>query len=294
MTTLIEIMKKYSTNKECIELLEQIRWANGVECPYCNSKKISKKSEKKQQNRYQCQECKKSFTVTVGTIFHSAKKLSVWFMVLVLMLNAKKGLSTHQVSRDLGIRQHTIWSIMKKIREAMTTGESELLKGIVEMDETYIGGKPRKDNNKKSDSKRGRGTNKTAVIGMVERNGKVKAEVSKKSDKLSFKTLSGILKRNTNIIKTHLITDEYKGYSPMGTIVDHSFINHKLNFSNGMVHTNTIEGFWSLIKRAWYGSHHHYNRESVHLYVAETSYKYNNRKNKNIFIDTIKRMLGTR
>ena len=290
--TLIEIMKKYSTNKECLKLLENTRWAKKIQCPYCNSYKISKKSEKNRQDRYQCQECAKSFSVTVGTIFHKARKLSEWFMVLTLMLNAKKSLSSYQVARDLGIRQATAWNIMTKIRKAMGTKESKLLKGIVEMDETYIGGKPRKSNDKKSDSKRGRGTNKTAVIGMVERNGDVKTEVVNKSDKLSFKTLSGILKRNVDVIKSHLITDEYRGYSPINSIVNHSVINHQLAYSNGMVHTNTIEGFWSLIKRAWYGSHHHYSKEKVHFYVAETSYKYNNRKNNNVFFDTIKRMLG--
>jgi len=288
MTTIIETIKKYSDNKACIKLLENARWSDGIICPYCKSNKISKKSEKNRTDRYQCQKCHKSFTVTVGTIFHSAKKLPEWFMILTLMLNAKKSLSTYQIARDLGMYQPTVYYITEKIRKAMKTGESELLKGIVEMDETYIGGKPRK---RDKDNKRGRGTSKTSVVGIVERDGEVKTEVVNKSNKLSFSTLSGILKRNVDVIKSHLVTDEYRGYSPMGSIVNHSVINHQLAFGNGMVHTNTIEGFWSLIKRAWYGSHHHYSKERVHLYVAETAYKYNNRKNKNVFFDTIKKML---
>ncbi len=291
--TVIEIAKNFSDNRECLSFLEKTRWGDKVRCPYCNSDKTGKKSEKRQQDRYQCQECRKSFTATVGTIFHKARKLPEWFLVLALMSNAKKGLSSYRVARDTGIRQATAWNIMTKIGKAMETKESRLLKGIVEMDETYIGGRPRKDNNKKSNGKRGRGTNKTAVLGTMERNGEVKTKVVAKSDKLSYETLSGILKRNVDPIKTRLIADEYRGYSPMGSIVDRSVVNRQATYCNGTIHINTLEGFWSLIKRAWYGSHRHYDRENVHSYVAETSYKYNNRKNRNIFLDTVIRMLGT-
>ena len=283
---IIELMRKYNTNHKCIELLESVRWSNGVTCAYCGSDKTSRKKEIIRQDRHQCSSCKKSFTVTVGTIFHKARKMPEWFLVLALMLNAKKSKSSHEISRDLGIRQATVWEIMNKIRQAMETGESKLLKGIVEMDETYIGGKPRH----KGTSKRGRGTSKTAVVGIMERGGQVRTQVINKSQKMNFATLSGILHRNVDVIKSHLITDEYRGYSPMRNIVDHSVINHSVEYVNGDTHTNSIEGFWSLIKRAWFGSHHHYSREKTHLYVAETSYKYNNRDNKNLFIETIKRM----
>lgn len=286
--TILEIMRKYGTNELCIELLEAMRWKDGIECPYCQSKKVSKKSENNRLNRHQCQDCKKSFTVLVGTIFHKARKLPEWFMILGLMLNAKKSMSSYEISRDLGMRQASVWEIQNKIRKAMNTKESVLLKGIIEMDETYIGGKPRN----KGENKRGRGTEKTPVVGMVERNGNVRTKVINKGDKMNFKTLSNILKDNVEIIKSHLITDEYRGYSSMCAIVNHSVINHQKEYSRGSIHTNTIEGFWSLIKRTWYGTHHHYSRKNTYLYVAETSYKYNNRKNKNTFIDMIKRMLG--
>lgn len=168
--TIIEIMKEYGTNHLCYQLLEKIRWAEGVYCPYCGEKKISVKVEKKQNSRYQCRDCNKSFSVTVGTIFHKARKLPEWFMILGLMLNAKKSKSSYEIGRDIGMHQPTVWFIMNKIRKAMETKESELLKGIVEMDETYIGGKPRG----KGERKRGRGTDKTPVVGMVERNGEVR------------------------------------------------------------------------------------------------------------------------
>ena len=142
MKTIIEVIKKYNTNEKCIYYLEQARWKDGVCCSFCGSDKVCKKTEKNRANRHQCWNCKKSFSVTSGTIFDNARKLPEWFQILALMLNARKSLSSYQISRDLGLRQGTAWKIQNKIRKAMQTGESELLKGIIEMDETYIGGKP--------------------------------------------------------------------------------------------------------------------------------------------------------
>ncbi len=284
---LITIMKKYGTNNLCAKMLEDIRWKEGRFCPYCGSLKTSVKSELNRMDRHQCNDCHKSFSVLTNTIFHKARKLPEWFMVIGLMLNAKKSKSSHEISRDIGIRQATVWEIINKVRKSIYINDCFLLKGILEMDETYIGGKPRT----KGESKRGRGTNKTAVVGMLERNGNVKTEVVDKKTKMNFSTLSGILHRNIDVIKSCLITDEYKGYMPMKSIIPHSVINHSEMYSDGFIHTNCIEGFWSLIKRAWYGSHHHYARRNTSLYISETCYKYNNRNNKDIFIDTIKRML---
>ena len=161
-------MKKYGTQDKCLTLLEEGRWRDHSKCPYCDSDKVSRHKEKSRQSRWQCSNCKKSYSVTVGTIFHHTHlELPKGFAVLSLMLNAKKRLSSHRISRDVGLRQPTALSIQNRIRKAMATEQGELLKGIVEMDETHIGGKPRH----KGISKRGRGTDKTAVIGAVERKG---------------------------------------------------------------------------------------------------------------------------
>ena len=146
---------------------------------------------------------------------------------------------------------------------------------------------------KKGASKRGRGTSKQAVVGAVERSGKVVAEPAK-SNKLSFKVLSGFVKDNIDARKSKLFTDEYRGYKGMTVVLPHSVINHSVAYSFNGIHINTMEGFWSLLKRAWYGQHHHYSRKNAHLYVAESCYKYNNRENKNSFLDTIKTMLFAR
>lgn len=242
------MIKTYDTREKCIKFLETIRWGDKIVCPYCNSHKISNRAEKSERiDRHQCQVCKKSFTVLVGTIFHKAHKLPEWFQILILTLNSKKGESSYQVARNLGMRQATVWHIQKRIREALSTKESELLKGIIKMDETYIGGKPRL----KGSSKRGRGTNKTPVVGLTERNGEVRTQVIGVNDKMNFKTLERIFKNNVDTIKSVLITDEYRGYSPMAASgVSHAVINYQIEYVNGDIYTNTIEGFWSLIKRA--------------------------------------------
>ncbi len=145
---LIELFNKFPTEEDCIKYLEAIRWKNGIECPYCKSLKTCK-----HLHRHQCQSCHKSFSVTVGTIFHHTHlDLRKWFYIITLMLNAKKGISAYQVARDLQMRRPTVWEIMHKIRKAMKTKQLHLLQGIFEMDETYI---KAHDENKDDDSKFG-------------------------------------------------------------------------------------------------------------------------------------------
>lgn len=178
MTSIVSIYRRFPTKEDCLNHLEQVRWGETPCCPYCKSEKVSRKKEKEQRNRWQCSLCRKSFSVTVGTIFHNSHvDLQRWFLLIALMFSAKKGLSAMQAARDLEMRRPTVWSMMHRIRKAMMD-DGALLAGIVEMDETYIGGKPRKG--RKDDDgdgpKRGRGTKKVPVVGAVERGGKVKAK----------------------------------------------------------------------------------------------------------------------
>lgn len=183
---LLELFQRYQDNDDAIAYLESIRWKDGVICTKCHSDKTCRHDTKNRQKKWQCWNCHHSFSVTVGTIFHHTHiPLNKWFWLISLMLNAKKGLSACQAARDLGMRRPTVWSMMHRIRKAMETDQANLLKGIVEMDECYIGGKPRKENKKDDDNnddedkpKRGRGTKKIPVIGMVEREGKVKVSKS--------------------------------------------------------------------------------------------------------------------
>jgi len=295
--TIFELLKKYGTQQQCIDLLETARWGDKPICPYCESDKVSRKTEKNRQSRWQCSKCQKSYSVTVGTIFHHTHlELPYWFAILNYMLNAKKSLSSYQISREIGIRQPTVLSVQNRIREAMAGDQGTLLRGIVEMDETYIGGKPRKSNFRDDDdgdeNKRGRGTKKLPVVGMVERGGKVVAKVMN-GVKLGAETLGNLVTKYVDVAKSHLMTDDYSGYNRMSVILPHSVINHSIAFCFNGVHTNTAECFWSLLKRAWFGSHHHYSDGNAYLYVAEAAYKFNNRKedDKETFMDMIKNLL---
>ena len=227
--------------------------------------------------RFHCSACKASFKVTHGTVFHGTKiPLQKWFMAIALILNAKKGLSSHQLQRDLALNQKTAWFMLVRIRAEMAKKGGVLLQGIVEADETYIGGRPRKENKAedREPAPRGRGTSKTAVIGVVERGGKVVAEVA---EKLTGRRILEFIKRAVKIKDSELMTDEYHAYNLIGREMKHHIINHQVQYVEGDKHTNTIEGFWSLLKRAWYGSHHHYTDGFTPLYVAERCYVYNYR-----------------
>ena len=197
------------------------------------------------------------------------------------MLNAKKGLSALQLSRDLEINKNTAWRITMQIRKAMTQAEGRsLLTGIVEMDETYIGGKPRKGT--KGDGpdgthRRGRGTKKAPVIGAVERDGNVTAKAMRK-DKMKGKHLRAFVKDRVDTSKASLITDEYKAYNGMAKVLPHAVIKHQKWYVDGDIHTNTIEGFWAPLKRGMFGQFHSVSRRHLQRYVDEFCYRYNLRK----------------
>jgi len=173
---IMRVSDQFPTQGDCLAHLEQARWGGKPICPYCGSANTTRN-----QHRHRCYDCKTSFSVTVGTILHHTHLPQKWFLAIMPRLNAKKGLSALQLSRDLDVNKNTAWRITTQIRKTMTQAEQRsLLTGIVEMDEAYIGGKPRKGSWHEDDkpSKRGRGTNKVPVVGAVERNGKVTAKAT--------------------------------------------------------------------------------------------------------------------
>lgn len=279
---LLELFQRFQQNEEAIHFFERVRWKNKVICPYCESDKTCK-HHVKGRKRWQCWGCHRPFSVTVGTIFHYTHiPLNKWFMLIALMLNAKKGLSACQAARDLGMRRPTVWSMMHRIRKAMETSQDELLKGIVEMDETYIGGKPRKG--KKNDDGTpnlpGRGTKKTPIVGMVERGGSVKTSVASKYE-LKGKDLKKLVRKGIDLEETILVTDEYKGYLGMKNLICHLSVNHQKTYADGDVHTNTIESFWAILKRGMIGQFHKVSKKYLQNYLHEFEYRYNHRNANN-------------
>jgi len=252
-------------------------------CPHCGSVRVARKADADRIGRWNCHDCKSSFNVLSGTIFEKTRvPLQKWFLAIGLIVNAKKSLSSCQLARDLELTQPTAWYMQQRIRAAMAAEQGPMLQGIVEADETYVGGKPRKGNNRDDDrpNKRGRGTRKTPVIGAVERNGQVTAKVA---NDLTGKGILHFIKGAVEPRGSVLITDENKAYNAVRSIMPHAVINHSVAYADGDTHTNTIEGFWALLKRAWYGSHHHYRKRYMPLYIAEACWKYNERKNDNAF-----------
>lgn len=295
---IVEIFQSFQTQDQAIEYLEKVRWGSQPHCPYCGSLAVGRHaSGDRSMSRWQCRDCTRAFAVTVGTLFHGTHiPLRNWFLVLALMLNAKKSASSYQIARDIGMRRPTVWSMMHRIRTAMAADpeQEKLLHGIVEADETYVGGKPRKSNRRDDDkpNKRGRGTKKVPVIGAVERGGRVVARVANPGD-LSAKGIGKFLARFVDRAGTLLITDEYKGYNRVSESMLHTVITHAESYSDGgSVHTNSIESFWAIIKRAWYGQHHHYSRKYMPLYIAEACYKYNRRTSKTAFGDSVSMFVG--
>lgn len=285
---IFEIFAKLNTQEKCLKYLELKRWGRGkVTCPYCNSDRTCK-----HLHRHQCWNCNKSFSVTIGTIFHNTHiDLQKWFLVIAMMLNARKSLSACQIARDLDMRRPTVWSMMHRIRKAMKQ-DKDFLQGIVEVDETYIGGKPRanehKKRNKDDDNDFGGGSKKSVIFGMIERNGKVKAM---KVDNAKRNTLTPHILENIKK-DSSIISDENKVYHYLYVNYKHETVNHsKLEFVRGKAHTNSIEGFWSLLKRGIKGQFHHISKKYTNSYVDEFCWRYNNKENRSIFEKLVGNML---
>ena len=274
---LVRVFEVFPDQEACIAYLERIRWDDDPCCPYCGGLKVARKKENRRIGRWNCYDCGSSFNVLQGTIFQKTRiPLQKWFVGLAIMVNAKKSVSSCQLARDLGMNQTTAWYMMHRLRAAMASEEHHLLRGIVEADETYVGGRPRRGKQYVEPTKRGRGTRKVPVLGAVERGGHVAAQVADNTTSFSIKKFLGRVVDTSD--ETTLITDEYRSYKAMDRVMNRLVIKHREWYVDGDVHTNTIEGFWSHLKRAWFGQHHHYSKHWMPMYVAEACWKYNRRR----------------
>jgi len=266
--------------------LETKRWPSGPVCPHCESRgayRLEPKPESKRPVRpgvYKCGKCRKQFTVRIGTIFEESKiPLHKWLMAIHLMTTSKKGISSHQIAREIGITQKSAWFLCHRIREAIRQEPlAGLLKGTVEADETYIGARrPRH----KGTSKRGRGTAKKPLMALVERNGKAR---SMPVDAVDGATLKGEVRRHVERT-ARIMTDDWVSYNGLAReFSSHEAVNHSTgeyarSGRNGdSVNTNTAESFFALLKRGHYGIFHWFSREHTHRYCDEFGFRWNKRK----------------
>jgi len=268
------------TEDQARDILEKIRWPEGIKCAHCGSEKVTRlngESKKTRDGVIQCKDCRKQFTVTVGTVMeHTHITLRQWVQAFHSMCSHKKGVSSLQLQRNLGLHSYrSAWHLTHRIRAAMREDPlASLLKGIVEVDETYIGGKPPKDGKK---HKRGRGTEKAPVMAMVERGGNV---VTRPVENVTARTLKSAI-RETIDRESRIITDEFESYTGIGKEFKggHETVNHNQGeYVRDDVFTNTAESFFALLKRGVHGTFHHISKKHLAKYCNEFSFRWDNRK----------------
>jgi len=285
--TLLDITTIFSDDDRCRELLERLRWPNGPECPRCKTQEVTRR-ENNTKLLY-CGDCDYQFTVTAGTVFNDSHlPLLKWFIAANLICESRKGMSANQVKRLLGVSYKTAWYLCHRIRAAMKEVDPEMLDGTVEMDETYVGGKPRKGTGY---HKRGRGTSKEIVIGIRQRGGSLRFF---RADDVKSKTLEKYIKENISEDVDVIMTDDFKSYpAAMGKFSDrHETINHSSRqYVHGDTHTNTVENAFSLLKRGIFGTWHKISAKHLLAYLDEMTFRFNRRNRKDLFIDTLRHMI---
>lgn len=272
--SILDLLQTFPDDQSCMDHLEALRWDGYVVSPFDSASKVYRCKG----NRYRCKNTGKYFNVKTGTLFDNTKVgLQKWFLAIWLVTAHKKGISSLQLSRDIDVTQKTAWFMLQRIRKCFEIENDNDLDNDVEVDETYVGGKNKNRHlDKKVEGSHGRSTkDKTPVVGMIERGGKLNA---RKVDNVQAQTLSKEIIRNVKV-SASLHTDEWVGYNGLSRIYDHSVIKHgQGEYVNGRIHTNTIEGFWSLLKRGIIGIYHFTSRKHLQCYVDEFVFRYNTRQ----------------
>ena len=269
--SMFELISFFNDEKKCEQFITANRWGNNVICPYCGHEHCYTRTD----GRFKCRECNSNFSCKVGTIFDNTKiPLLKWFMAMYLISCHKKGVSSVQLSVDIKVSQKSAWHILQKIRTLFTQDDSIALKGDVECDEMYLGGREtNKHQSKRTEGTQGRSTKtKTPIFGMVERFGN--AVVMQVPD-TKASTLKAIIEQFI-AGGSHIFTDEYQAYRGLGEKYTHSVIQHGAReFSKENVSTNSIEGFWGHFKRMVFGTYHFVSKRYLQRYIDEAVYRWN-------------------
>jgi transposase-like protein len=295
---LLKLIEKFDSDDKCRLTLEKLRWPGGVRCIRCDAEKVFRADKRKQ---FECGACGYHFSVTAGTIFHDSHlPLRKWFIAIYLICESKKGVSALQLKRTLGVAYKTAWYLCHRIREAVKdVGHESLLSGIVECDEAFIGGNPKNMHAKrKAKLSRVPGSmrfdHKVAVLGALERNGDVRLEVSRQKQ-LTREVLHEFIKAKLSDETTMIVTDDFNQYSGIAdNNTKHETVSHtQKEWVRGIVHTNGLEGVWSLFKRSIVGSYHQVSVKHLDRYLDEFEFRFNNRENSFLFRDTLLRLLNS-
>jgi len=290
-TNLVALMERFGGNEDrCREYLALLRWPTGVRCPRCPEQTVI--STLADRAVYECDSCRYQFSVTAGTIFNDTHlPLWKWFLAVYLMCEGKKGVSANQLGRSIRVAYKTAWYLCHRIRKAMTEVDAAKVGGVgrtVEMDETYVGGKRRHVGS-------GYVGNKTMVLGALERGGGVRLRVEKRKKRGDRKVLHGFVGETTKGDTSRIMTDDNPGYSGIADAdTEHHSVNHSAEeWVRGDVHTNGIEGVWSLFKRSIVGSYHQVSAKHLDRYLEEFEWRFNQRENPFLFRDTLMRLVQT-
>ncbi len=283
--TLSDVIRLYSTDDKCREILTKLRWPAGIECPRCKETRVAWLQARSQ---FECAQCGYQFSVTTGTVFNDTHlPLEKWFLAVVLLCEAKKGMSACQIQRTLGISYKTAWYLCHRIRAAMAQCDKPMLDGKIEMDETYVGGKAH------GPGMRGRGSKKEPVLGIRQRGGELRFFHAKD---VKGGTLEKFIRENVSEDVEVFYTDEFNIYrgvtKRMGIVKKHRTIRHKSGlYVNGDIHTNTVESAFSLLKRGVIGTWHRISAKHLQAYCEEMAFRFNRRNRADLFVDTLRHMI---
>jgi transposase-like protein len=283
-----DLIEQFRSEDKCRAYLEDLRWPDGPRCPRCGNDSVSR-IEKRHQ--WECNEasCRYQFSVTAGTVFHDSHlPLWKWFLGIYLVGESKKGISAKQLQRTLGVSYKTAWYLGHRIRSAMEEGSPVPLKGIVEIDETFLGGYRRE-----RPGGGGPHASKQMILGAIERDGEVRFSVRVGPDRKKRESYHDFVEQTVHDDAKAIYTDSANAW---GDLSDHNTEHRKVNhraeeWVRAQVHTNTVEGVWSLLKRSVVGTYHQLSAKHLPAYLDEIAFRFNNRDNAYLFRDTLLRMI---